>query len=79
MRASAGAGAGLFRLLFLGCFTIWLANALAAIVRATGHMQVEADVIGAKRLLELTAVVRAMLHVDLEYALDQPQRASRPG
>jgi Na+-driven multidrug efflux pump len=28
--------------LFLGCVTIWLANALAAIVRATGNMLVAA-------------------------------------
>jgi len=41
--------------LFLGCVTIWLANALAAIVRATGHMQVAAKGLVAGSALQVIA------------------------
>jgi putative MATE family efflux protein len=41
--------------LFLGCVSIWLANALAAIVRATGHMQVAAKGLLAGSLLQVVA------------------------
>lgn len=41
--------------LFLGCVTMWLANALAAIVRATGHMQVAAQGLVAGSALQVIA------------------------
>ena len=41
--------------LFAGCFTMWLANALAAIVRATGHMQVAAKGLVAGSVLQVMA------------------------
>ena len=41
--------------LFLGCVALWLANALAAIVRATGHMQVAARALLAGSALQVVS------------------------
>lgn len=41
--------------LFLGCISMWVANALAAIVRATGHMQVAAKGLVAGSVLQVLA------------------------
>jgi Na+-driven multidrug efflux pump len=41
--------------LFLGCIAMWLANALASIVRATGHMQVAAKGLVAGSVLQVMA------------------------
>lgn len=41
--------------LFGGCVSIWLSNALAAIVRATGHMQVAAKCLVAGSVLQVLA------------------------
>lgn len=41
--------------LFLGCLGIWLANALAALVRATGHMRIAARGLLAGSVLQVVA------------------------
>jgi putative MATE family efflux protein len=41
--------------LFAGCASMWLSNALAAIVRATGHMQVAARCLVAGSMLQVLA------------------------
>jgi putative MATE family efflux protein len=41
--------------LFLGCAGLWLANALAAVVRATGHMQVAARALLAGSALQVVS------------------------
>ncbi|MEI6029481.1 MAG: MATE family efflux transporter, partial [Betaproteobacteria bacterium] len=41
--------------LFAGCLSVWLANALAALVRATGHMSVAAKCLLAGSLLQVVA------------------------
>lgn len=49
--------------LFLGCFSTWLANGLAAIVRATGHMKVAAKNLVAGSAVQVIAVAVLVLGV----------------